>query len=63
MKMHWSIPEEKIKTVECIYCEETGDTKWAEQHLKDRKYYLLISADKKRIDRKFGIQFMVKETY
>ena len=39
MKLQWTIPEEKILTVECRFCGETGDLTWAEKHLKEKKYY------------------------
>lgn len=56
--MNWSIPEDTIKTVKCLYCDETGNTKWAEEHLKEKKYYKLPESELKV---RRGTQFIVIE--
>lgn len=58
MKMNWSVSEETIKTVKCLYCDQTGNTKWAEKHLKEKKYYKLPMSELKN---QRGIQFVVIE--
>jgi hypothetical protein len=58
LKMWWTIPVEVIKTVQCLYCNETGDTKWAEEHLAEKKYWKLPKKEQKG---KWGTQFMVTE--
>lgn len=59
MRMYWTVPEKTIKTVECLYCDQTGDTKWAEAHLKEKQYYKLPMSEQKN---QRGIQFLVIES-
>lgn len=56
LKMEWTIPVEVIKTVQCLYCKEAGDTKWAEEHLAEKKYWRLPMKEQK-----WKMQFVVTE--
>lgn len=56
MRVKWSIPESLIVEAVCIYCNETGDVEWTNEHLKEKKYYRL---PKDKLKNQRGIQFIV----
>ena len=45
--MEWTISADVIKTVKCLYCKETGNTTWAEEHLAEKKYWRLPMKEQK----------------
>lgn len=56
MRVRWTVPESTIAEAICIYCNETGDVEWTNQHLKEKKYYLL---PKDKLKNRRGVQFVV----
>jgi hypothetical protein len=58
MKTHWTTPVERIKTVQCIYCGDTGSVEWAGKHLEEKKYHLLPTS---KLKSRRGHQFNVIE--
>ena len=58
VKTEWTIPVESIKTVKCIYCDESGNVEWAGLHLAKKQYWKLPMAEQKN---KRGYQFVVIE--
>ena len=67
VKTRWTIPREKIKTVECMFCEnETGTLEWAGEHLAETKHHYKTSfKDTYRNGKpvRYGIQFLVIERF